>query len=398
VARIRQGLGIRAVRGRHPISPPVRGRPPLFGLDHVQARPSSKCIRAIIVTPGVSGAAQLTELDDPQPSDGELLVEMLAMGVCGTDREIISGQYGWPPADSEQLVLGHESLGRVRQAPNGDFQAGDLVAGIVRRPDPEPCPCCGRGEFDMCRNGRYRERGIKELHGYGSELVTLEPDYAVKLDPSLGLLGVLTEPTSVVAKAWEQIDLARFQVCRPLESVLVTGAGPIGLLAALLGAQRGFQIHVLDRTDHGPKRQLTEDLRATYHTGSVEDVCDTTEPDVLVECTGAPEVVVQAMQSTAPGAVVCLLGVSPRGRTISVDPGELNNELVLENDVVFGSVNANHRHFRAAADALATADPGWLERLITKRVPLDRWSEALERGPDDIKNVIEFASRKERSA
>jgi threonine dehydrogenase-like Zn-dependent dehydrogenase len=104
------------------------------------------------------------------------------------------------------------------------------------------------------------------------------------------------------------------------------------------------------------------------------------------------------MQSTAPGAVVCLLGVSPRGRTMSVDPGELNNELVLENDVVFGSVNANHRHFQAAADALSAADPGWLDRLITKRVPLDRWSEALERGPDDIKNVIEFASRKERSA
>jgi threonine dehydrogenase-like Zn-dependent dehydrogenase len=291
------------------------------------------------------------------------------------------------------LVLGHEFLGRVREVPPGsEFEAGDLVAGIVRRPDPEPCPCCYRGEFDMCRNGKYKERGIKELDGYGAELVTIEPDFAVKLDHELGLLGVLTEPTSVVAKAWEQIDRARAQVCRPLENVLVTGAGPIGLLAGLLGAQRGLTLHVLDRAQEGRKPQLAAALGASYHTGSVREFCESVEPDLVVECTGAPEVVVDAIQSNAPGAIVCLLGVSPRGRVLNVDAGSLNDELVLENDVVFGSVNANRRHFRAAADALSAADPDWLERLITRRVPLTSWSEALERRPDDIKTVIEFAT------
>jgi threonine dehydrogenase-like Zn-dependent dehydrogenase len=174
--------------------------------------------------------------------------------------------------------------------------------------------------------------------------------------------------------------------------VLVTGAGPIGLLAALLGSQRGLQIHVLDQMNEGPKRRLTEALGATYHTGSVEDVCATAEPEVVLECTGVPEVVVAAMQSTAPGAVVCLLGVSPRGRALTVDAGTLNNELVLENDVVLGSVNANRRHFQAAADALAAADPAWLDAMITRRVPLEHWDDALERRPDDIKNVIEFAT------
>lgn len=319
-------------------------------------------------------------------------METLALGVCGTDREIVAGEYGWAPAGSQRLVLGHESLGRVCKGSNGGFRPGDLVAGIVRRPDPEPCPCCSRGEFDMCRNGRYRERGIKELDGFGAELVTLEPDFTVKLDSELGLLGVLTEPTSVVAKAWEQIDRARVQVCRPVETVLVTGAGPIGLLAALLGLQRDLQVHVLDRVREGRKRELTQDLGATYHSGSLADACDAAEPEVVVECTGVPELVVDAMQSTAPGAIVCLLGVSPRGRVLNVDAGALNDELVLENDMVFGSVNANYRHFQAAADALAAADPGWLERLITRRVSLGRWSEALERRPDDIKNVIEFAT------
>jgi threonine dehydrogenase-like Zn-dependent dehydrogenase len=149
---------------------------------------------------------------------------------------------------------------------------------------------------------------------------------------------------------------------------------------------------VLDRTSDGLKRQLTEQLGATYHASSVRDVCETAEPDLIIECTGAPEVVVEALQSTAPGAVVCLLGVSPRGRVLSVDAGAINDELVLENDMVIGSVNANRRHFQMAADALAAADPVWLEGLITRRVPLDRWNDALERRPDDIKNVIEFAA------
>jgi threonine dehydrogenase-like Zn-dependent dehydrogenase len=172
--------------------------------------------------------------------------------------------------------------------------------------------------------------------------------------------------------------------------VLITGAGPIGLLAALLGTQRDLAVHVLDRAADGPKPALTEALGARYHTGSVGDACRHAEPDIVLECTGVPEVVVDAVTGTAPGAVTCLLGVSPRGRSLTVDVGSVNDELVLENDVVLGSVNANHRHFSAAADALAAADPGWLEGLITRRVPVQRWSEALERRPDDIKTIIEF--------
>jgi threonine dehydrogenase-like Zn-dependent dehydrogenase len=334
----------------------------------------------------------LAQLDEPEPGDGELLIEMLALGICGTDREIVAGEYGWPPPGRDRLVLGHESLGRAIEAPaGGAIAAGDLVAGIVRRPDPVPCPCCARGEFDMCRNGQYRERGIKELDGYGAERVTLEVDYAVKIDRALGLLGVLTEPASVVARAWEQVDQVGAVGCRPLESVLVTGAGPIGLLAALLGSQRGLRVHVLDRATDGPKPRLVEVLGARYHTGSVKDVCGLADPDIVLECTGVPELVVDAVQSTAPGGLVCLIGISPRGRTLSVDVGALNDELVLENDVVFGSVNANRRHYELAAKSLADADRAWLERLISRRVSLSNWQEALDHRPDDIKVVVDFS-------
>jgi threonine dehydrogenase-like Zn-dependent dehydrogenase len=349
-------------------------------------------MRAITVVPGTPGRQSLEERPEPVPGDGELLVEMIELGVCGTDIEILAGEYGVPPPGSERLVLGHESLGRVREAPLGsEIVTGDLVAGVVRRPDPVPCPCCARGEFDMCRNGRYRERGIKELDGYGSELVVIEREFAVKLDPSLESVGVLTEPTSVVAKAWEQIERIAEQTCRPLERVLVTGAGPIGLLASMLGVLRGRHVHVLDRAHDGPKPTLVRSLGAGYHTGSVRDACGESEPDLVLECTGAPQLVLEAIHSTAPAAIVCLIGISPRGRTLTVDVGALADELVLENDVVLGSVNANCRHFAAAAETLALADRDWLERMITRRIPLDRWTEALTRRPDDIKTTILFA-------
>jgi threonine dehydrogenase-like Zn-dependent dehydrogenase len=348
-------------------------------------------MRAISVVPGQPGRAELIELPAPRPGPGELLVEVVRLGVCGTDREIVEGGHGEPPEGRDRLVLGHELLGRVLEAPAGaGFEPGDLVAGIVRRPDPVPCPCCARGEWDMCRNGRYTERGIKGRDGYGAELVTLEADFAVPVDPELGGLGVLIEPASVLAKAWEQIDRIRGRACAPHARALVTGAGPIGLLAALMGVQRGFEVDVLDRAERGLKPELVRDLGAGYHSASIAEISARAEPDIVVECTGVAELVVDAMQYTAPGAVVCLTGVAP-SRRLSVDVGALNNEIVLENDVVFGSVNAARRHFDQAADALKLADRDWLARLITRRVPVERWQEALDKGEDDIKVVVEFA-------
>lgn len=158
-------------------------------------------MRALTVDPRQAGSLQVSDLPDPQPATGELLVEGLAIGVCGTDKEIVRGEYGWAPPGQQRLVSGHESLGRVREAsPGSGFSAGDLVVGVVRRPDPVPCGACGHGEFDMCRNGRYTERGIKEIDGYGSQLWCVEADYAVALGPRLKDVGMLMEPTSVWPK------------------------------------------------------------------------------------------------------------------------------------------------------------------------------------------------------
>lgn len=346
-------------------------------------------MKALTVEPGRPGSLAVDDRPEPEPASGELLVQGIAVGVCGTDREIAGGDYGWAPPGLDRLVLGHESLGRVVDAPEDcGFAVGDLVAGVVRRPDPEPCGACAAGEFDMCRNGRYRERGIKELDGYGAQRWTVEADYAVGIDPGLGLCGVLTEPTSVVAKAWEQIERTGRRAWFEPRTVLVTGAGPIGLLAALLGVQRGLEVHVLDRVTDGPKPQLVADLGATYHTGSVADLASAVCPDIVVEGTGVGRLVFDALQVTGSYGIVCLTGVSSAGRSLEVDAGALNREVVLENDAVVGSVNANLRHYEQAAQALAAADRDWLRRLITRTVPLERVDDALAAREGDVKTVI----------
>src|SRR5439155_12801861 len=233
-------------------------------------------MRAITVRPGKANSAQLEEVAEPPLSDGALLIRARALGVCGTDHEIVSGEYGWAPAGEERLVLGHESLGTVERAPEGcGFAIGDLVVGIVRRPDPVPCPACAAGEWDMCRNGQYTERGIKGIHGFGSERFRIEPSYAIKVDPALGEHAVLLEPSSVVAKAWDHIERIgrRFHSWEP-RRVLVTGAGPIGLLAAMMGTQRDHEVYVLDRTTEGPKPQLVRDPGALSLTGTIDTVIE----------------------------------------------------------------------------------------------------------------------------
>ncbi len=344
-------------------------------------------MQALTITPGQANSASVQTVDEPPVSDGEVLVRARELGICGTDFELISGDYGWAVPGSSQLILGHESLGIVEDAPSGSgFAKGDVVVGIVRRPDPEPCIACAVKEWDMCRNGKYTERGIKERNGFGSEYWRIEPAFAIKLDPALRDLGILLEPASVLAKGWEHIARIGQRAEWKPRTCLVTGAGPIGLLAALMAKQRGLEVHVLDRIADGAKPQLVRDLGATYHSGPVSKVGFA--PDVILECTGVAPVIVDAMNVLGSDGILCLVGTGHDHQEIQVDMGVINRSLVLTNGVVFGTVNANRRHYELASQALLTADPHWLSRLITRREPLANWREALTRRPDDIKVVI----------
>ena len=343
------------------------------------------------VMPGQKGTAGVEEIPDPDIQDSALLVRGMAIGICGTDREIAEGAYGVPPSGEARLVIGHESLGEVLEAPAGSgFTQGDLVVGIVRRPDPMPCPACAAGEWDMCRTDGFGERGIVRLHGYGSEHWRVEPAFAVPILPRLGELGVLLEPASVLAKAWDQVDQISRRAFFLPGRALVTGAGPIGLMACLLGVQRGYEVHVVDLAQAGRKRDLVEDLGARYHAGDAADI--DVDVDVVIECTGLGSVGHAAAQRLASGGIMCLTGIMNLDPALDVDATTLNRNMVLHNQVLFGTVNAGRRHWEQAAEALAAADPRWLAGLITRQVPLTSWTEALDRHPEDIKVVVDLTA------
>lgn len=348
-------------------------------------------MKAVTIEPGRRESARLDDVAEPAAHHGAVQVDVVAVGVCGTDRDLLEGKYGEAPPGESRLILGHEALGRVRDAPlDSGFAAGDWVVPIVRRPDPVPCENCAAGEWDMCRNGRYTEHGIKGLHGFAVERCRVPPQFLVRVDPRLGegAVGVLLEPTSIVAKAWDHIErIGRRTLWRP-RHVLVTGAGPIGLLAGLLAVQRGLTLTLLDRHTAGPKPRLARMLGAQVQYVTGDPATAAAAADVVLECTGAGQVILDVVGAAPRNAIVCLTGLSSARRGIHVDMGGVGRSLVLENNVVFGSVNANRSHYELAAQALAAADPAWLRALISRRVPLDAWQEALERRDDDVKVVL----------
>ena len=346
-------------------------------------------MKAITVEPKKPGTARYEDFPEPDPQEGSVLVEAVAVGVCGTDAEIVEGKYGWAPPGKTRLVLGHESLGRVIDpGPRSSLKKGDLVVGIVRRPDPVPCPNCAVGEWDMCRNGRYTERGIKEIHGFMSERWRVEPEYAIKVDSSLGILGVLLEPMTVITKALEQVLEAGQRAFWEPRTALVTGAGPIGLLAALRLSARDLEVHVLDRAETGPKPELVRALGAKYHTGSVMDL--DFNPDIIVECTGVGSVIADSIQKVGAGGIVCLTGVGAGGVAPRAT-ADIAAAVVLKNNLIVGSVNANKRHWYKAGQNLARSDREWLSRLITRREKPENFEQALKRQPGDIKVIIQFS-------
>ena len=241
----------------------------------------------------------------------------------------------------------------------------------------------------MCRNGLYTERGIKEIHGFMSERWRIEPEYAIRVDPTLGILGVLLEPASVLAKAVEQVAMIGRRSFWEPNTVLIIGAGPIGLLAALTVKQFGLEVHVLDRAETGSKPDLVRALGATYHSGSISDV--PFELDAIIECTGVGQLISDSIGKIGPNGIICLTGIGHGGSVRKTSTADAASASVLRNNVIVGSVNANKRHWYRAAQTLARADRSWLSQLITRRETPGNFLSAPERDRNDIKVVIQFS-------
>ena len=336
----------------------------------------------------------------PQPKDGEVLVQVHQVGLDGTDAEILEGQYGDAPPGDDYLVIGHESLGRVAKVTPGveGLSPGDWVVAIVRRPDPVPCRNCAAGEWDMCLNGQYTERGIKGRHGFLAELYTEVPDFLVKVPGEVSSVAVLLEPLTIVEKAVEQIKRIQSRLVWQPERAVVLGAGPIGLLAGMLLGLEGIEVHFYDAAEPGLKRDLVEATGANYiwaaeHKLGHKLAAEIGPVDVVVEATGFSPLAFDAMDMVAPNGVVCLTGVSGGSRKLEVSADHLNLEMVLSNKVVFGTVNANRRHFESGVHHLQEIEarwPGLLSRMITHRLPIADFAVALERSPGHVKSIVEL--------
>lgn len=362
-------------------------------------------MKAVAVTPGVKNSARLVDVPTPEPGRGEFRVRVQRVGIDGTDVEIDSAEYGQAPPGEDYLIVGHESFGQVdRIGPGADgFGVGDYVVALVRRPDD--CPPCRNGEPDMCIKGEYTERGIKGRHGYLAQFYVEAPQYLVKLPAELRDVGVLLEPLTVVEKgvrhAWEM--QRRIRKWEPRKA-LILGAGPIGMLAALLARLRDLETIVYardpspgisDRLDKIGARyiaKLDERGEVQHHLGKLAE--EFGPFDFILEATGAAQVAIGAMRIIGADGVLCLASVTGGEAPMEICAACLNLELVLGNRVVFGTVNANRIDFEEGVKHLAQARtrfPGWLEALITRRVPLERFREGFERRPGDVKVVVEVS-------
>ncbi|QIN82162.1 alcohol dehydrogenase catalytic domain-containing protein [Rubrobacter tropicus] len=338
-------------------------------------------MKAVAVFPGKKDTIHLADLPEPNvedvPGGRGVLVEVLRVGVDGTDKEINAAEYGAAPEGYDVLVTGHESFGRVLEVgPNvRDIAPGDYVVATVRRPGGSIYDRIGT--YDMTTDDTYYERGINLRHGYLTERYVDDPEYIVKVPDALEDVGVLLEPTSVVEKGIEQAYeiQRRLKVWRPARAAVV-GAGTLGLLATLALRLRGLEVTTLARTAPPTlNSDLVEAVGARYlstrETPLLEAAGEHGPFDIIFEATGVSGVVFESMEALGKNGVLVLTGISGGDRTVEVPGDRIMLGFVLGNKVAVGSVNANRAYFERGVSDMALAEaqyPGWLGRLLTHRV------------------------------
>ncbi len=356
-------------------------------------------------------------VDHPEPEigrDDEVKVQVLEVGVCGTDKEIAHTLHGLPPKGEDYLVMHHEALGRVIEVGSGveELAVGDLVVPTVRRPcGDDKCLACKADRQDFCFTGNFTERGIKGAHGYFAERIVDREKYFVKIPEDLRDIAVLVEPLTIAEKALLQVwDIqerlpwagkeARAAGEAPKLKALVLGAGPIGLLGALVLKRNGFDTHVYSLEEEGtPRATMLESIGVEYHSGKEVDVAGLFERigdvDLVYEATGASQLSFSVLDVMGPNAIFIFTGVPGRAQDVSFDGGRIMRNLVLENHVLLGTVNAGKDAFDAAVadlEAFKKDTPHVFDTLISGRFPMDSFQELLTGKAGGVKNIITISS------
>ena len=338
----------------------------------------------------------MRDVPEPRLSDGEVLIDVVRVGLCGTDADIERGQYGRAPEGADVLVLGHESFGRVARDA-GSLKAGTPVVASVRRPDG--CPNCLSGEQDMCLWGGYRERGINGIHGFCAERFVERPEYLFVVPEAIADVAVLLEPLTIAEKGWRHLAAAqrRMTVWEP-RTAIVAGGGPVGILAAVKLRLQGLDVTVVERQPKPEKEALLARIGVGYAATTVTPLAAVAERskriDVVFEATGNSAVAFECMRLVGANGAVLLTSVTGGKGTLELAADVINQNLVLGNVLVLGIVNAKSDDFRNGIADLSEAErrwPGFLGALITRRVPLADAPGALQHDPSQIKTVVEVA-------
>ena len=367
-------------------------------------------MKAVAVFPA---SREVKVIDIPEPAISkptEVKVRMLEVGVCGTDKEICHFDYGTPPAGSDFLVLGHESLGEVVEigADVRDLKKGDLVVTMVRRPCEHPeCFACRAGRQDFCMTGDFKERGIKELHGFMTELGVDDERYLFKVPPELRDIAVLTEPLTIAEKALNEVTpvQSRLPWGQPSDQsdgythkAVVLGAGPVGLLGAFALVVAGFKTFVYSRdAKPNPSADLMEKIGAAYISSSDHSIDQMAEEigniDLVYEATGASKFAFETLRVLGTNGVFIFTGVPGRKAPVDIDTDTIMRNLVLKNQVVFGSVNAGREAYLRAIEDLGKFRARWPEEtraLITGRYAMEDFSKLVLGTAPGVKNVIKI--------
>lgn len=369
-------------------------------------------MKAVAVYPGTR-EVKIIETPEPRISKpNEVLVRMLEVGVCGTDKEICHFDYGTPPAGKDHLVLGHESLGEVVETGPAvrDLQKGDLVVTMVRRPCDHPdCFACRAGRQDFCYTGDFKERGIKELDGFMTELVVDEDKYFFRVPAALRDIAVLTEPLTIAEKALaEALQIQkRLPWGEPSDQsdsythkAVVLGAGPVGLLGAFALVVAGFKTFVYSR-DAKPNASadLVEKIGATYISSTTHSIsqlaAEVGNIDLVYEATGASKFAFETLRALGTNGVFIFTGVPGRKGPVELDTDTIMRNLVLKNQVVFGSVNAGRGAYLRAIEDLGKFAQRWpaeTRALITGRYAMEDFSKLVLGTAPGIKNVIKISA------
>jgi threonine dehydrogenase-like Zn-dependent dehydrogenase len=360
-------------------------------------------MRALAVFPKTR-EVRVIELPHPAPVTGtDVLLRVLEVGVCGTDREIAAFEYGSPPPGSDHLVLGHEAVAEVVEIGPDVTQVrrGDLVVPTVRRPCPHrSCQPCRANRPDFCLTGDFVERGIKGAHGFLQEWVVEDERNLIPVPKKLADVAVLIEPLTVAAKAEEQLHAMESGLPweRARVRALVLGAGPVGLLGALAATVDGHDTYVYSLEPSTDLRaDITRGLGATYVSGRDVPMSELPERvgrvDVVFEAVGVSSVAFAALDMLGPNGVFVFTGIPALGAPKEIDSDRIMRNVVLDNQRIFGTVNAGRIGYEDALRELEQAMflfPDAVRAIITERRSIDDVPSLLRKRAG-IKQVVQVS-------